>query len=93
MRSARAELEALRRTAGERVFFSAMRQGRLKCYRCVVSYDRKGADTHSAFDLASGTFTAPRAGHYYLQFHALAEAGFEAQVGKFRHKCIYSPKA
>ncbi len=63
-----------------KVYFNVLRQRQLKCHGCVVDYDSSSADTHGAFDLGTGTFVAPVTGHYFMQFHALVESGYEAQV-------------
>ncbi len=76
--SLQAEVAAMR--AGGKVYFNVLRQRKLVCFGCVVSFDVASADTHGAFELASGTFTAPVGGHYFFQFHALVDDRYEAQV-------------
>ncbi len=74
---------------GDRVFFNVLRQRKLVCYGCIVSFDAASADTHDAFDLSTGTFVAPIGGHYFFQFHALVEDRYEAQVRNLRHVALH----
>ncbi|CAM6054436.1 unnamed protein product [Sphagnum tenellum] len=62
------------------VFFSAFSRKRFACYGCILSFESINVDSHNALDSTSGKFVCPKSGHYFLQFHALAESGSEVQV-------------
>jgi len=73
-------LEARENVSGRAVFFSATSRRHLRCFDCVVDFTDVAADSHDALDATSGTFRAPVAGHYFFQFHGVADIGREVKV-------------
>ena len=64
----------------DRIFFNAYTKKRFSCHNCPITYDGVHSDSHGSVHLASGAFKVPADGNYFLQFHALAESGSEAQL-------------